>query len=404
MKKLLIYIIALTIHMPISWSSDSEEELPMDISEYANSFLTSSLADILGNEQPNNSAKMNNDTLELFSYPYEKEYLQPKSPPFAKVRDDISHQFHDKYNLGFEDPILSYTTEEMKFFDLNKEETNNSISLEMACATFKEYLLSDFSTYLTLKKKLLYIDKFIPSDFRELKNEVKFHEKVFYPQEDIRWHDYFLNFIYNKIIFPCQRNNLNLAKYNPVRPAHRNALLRELRKLHPCALQICKLLAECPPTLFLANEDQLRRLHPNFYKDFQIINQIKTNAASNQQIRQNTNDNNVSILGNRTPQSYDNTNAKNASVILPGLNNNFLDNIPPNAASDFTAETPADYNQQIVNKNLSTSNVQEGCIEMDNLLDNSSVKDFPPTENALIYKISDEASLGESYKNADKNH
>ncbi|MDP3532896.1 MAG: hypothetical protein Q8S31_06365 [Alphaproteobacteria bacterium] len=373
-----------------------------DSSEFLNSFLTSSLTDILGNQSPNNNAKMNNDTLDLFTYPYEKEYLQPKSPPFAGVFDDISHHFHDKYNLGFEDPILSHTNEEINFFDLNKEETNIQISLKNTCATFKECLLSGFSNYLTLKKKLLYIHKFMPSDFRELKNEVKFHEKGFYPQEDIEWHDYFLNFIYNKIIFPCQNNNLNLEKYNPARPTHRNALLRELRKSHPCALQICNLLAECPPTLFLANEDQLRRLHPNFYKDFQIINQIKTNAASNQQIRQNTNDNNVSILGNRMPQSYDNTNAKNVSVILPGLNNNFLDNIPPNAASDFTAETPADYNQQIVNKNLPTFNVQEGCIEMDNLLDNSSVKDFPPTENALIYKISDEASLGESYENTHK--
>ncbi|MDP1975845.1 MAG: hypothetical protein Q8K37_07750, partial [Alphaproteobacteria bacterium] len=184
MKKLLIYIIALTIHMPISWSSDSEEELPMDISEYANSFLTSSLADILGNEQPNNNAKINNDTLELFSYPYEKEYLQPKSPPFAGVFDDISHHSHDKYNLGFEDPILSYTTEEMKFFDLNKEQ-NVSISNANICITFKECLLNGFSTYLSLKRKLLYIHKFMPSDFRELKNEMKFHEKVFYPQEDI---------------------------------------------------------------------------------------------------------------------------------------------------------------------------------------------------------------------------
>ncbi|MDP1975153.1 MAG: hypothetical protein Q8K37_04205, partial [Alphaproteobacteria bacterium] len=161
---------------------------------------------------------------------------------------------------------------------------------------------------------------------------------------------------------------------------------------------ICNLLAECPPTLFLANEDQLRRLHPNFYKDFQIINQIKTNAASNQQIRQNTNDNNTSTLGNRTPQSYDNTNAKNASVILPGLNNNFLDNIPANAASDFTAEPPADYTQQIVNKKLPTSNEQPSCLEIDNPLDNSRAKDLLTTENALIYKISDESSLVESYE------
>ena len=175
--------------------------------------------------------------------------IPAESPDLSRAFEEISDS-NFEYYLGLGNSFLSYTNEEIEFIDINEEQPNGSNSPENICHTFKELISDSFSDYLILKKKILYIQKFMPSDFNELKRNIKLREKSFSLQQEIQWADSFLNFIYTEIIHPSQRKNLNLEQYNPTNAADRNPLLSELQKLDPCALFLSDLLACCPTALF----------------------------------------------------------------------------------------------------------------------------------------------------------
>ena len=170
-------------------------------------------------------------------------------------------------NLIFQRVVLE-TKEEIDFFNLIEEKNKNTASYENICTEFKESVSGVFLTYLNLKKKLLYLYKFMPSALHQFKNDLILYEEILHLKNDIQLLDYFEDFIYLKIIHPCQNKNLNLDKYEPARNEDRKILLFELQKLHPCAFALFGLLTSCPTTIYLENEYQLYDVYPNFYKKY----------------------------------------------------------------------------------------------------------------------------------------
>ena len=280
MKKLIIYIIALSILSPVCWATHSEKD-------FASAILASmSLASHLEEDftydltpEPLIPFYTNLDSISGGS-DSEEDFA---SDVLTSIARKNSQGKGFTYNSRPEPLVHPYKKKEIEFLDLNEDQTNTSASDENICTVFKESLVNGFSTYLTLKNKFLYINKFMPSDFSKLKNELKLHQKESHPKEDIQWPDYFLNFIYIKMIYPCQSNNLNIEKYNLKNSADQNAILLELQKLHPCASSLYTLLARCPTAIFLENEDRLIHLYPNFHKNYQATRQNKTNISSSMQ-------------------------------------------------------------------------------------------------------------------------
>ena len=96
MKKLLIYSIVLIIHIPVCWASDSEEELTIDLSNYMDSLLESSIADVLRDDPPKNNA---NNSL-ILGKRSESGYSPPAPKKVKRTCSKKNEPFQE--NLSFD--------------------------------------------------------------------------------------------------------------------------------------------------------------------------------------------------------------------------------------------------------------------------------------------------------------
>ena len=254
----------------LSWSSDSEDDESYEYSKYTSSRFRS----------PDINRSFTNECISNYEF---RDHTSPtilnnnnsdSNDEFPEVSRHTNQ--NDSDNLETVALVPSYTNEEKAFFDVPIEDTNSSTDYQDISIAFKECLADDFSTYLMLKNKLLYMNHFLKAQFNDLQRHVKLQEQSSNPNVDPSEHDYFLTFIYNKIIYRSKTYPLNLKDCDTSKSRDIQTIFDHLPKFHPCVLFLCSLLGRCPTTIFLENKNELAALYPNFYQDYQ---EIKENAG-----------------------------------------------------------------------------------------------------------------------------
>ncbi|MCA9507455.1 MAG: hypothetical protein KC505_03415 [Myxococcales bacterium] len=144
-----------------------------------------------------------------------------------------------------------YRTSDVKDID---DGNNNIINDESSLKSIK----NNFSTYLMIKKKILYVQKFCTSSVESLVESFKKNDVCFASSQETNLkgkHILFLNYVFCEIL-----NYEDTTQTNKLSEAHDVQIS-----------QLISLLSSAPTVVF-DDEKDLHKSYPHFYQDYQSIN------------------------------------------------------------------------------------------------------------------------------------
>ncbi|MDP1724977.1 MAG: hypothetical protein Q8L85_09790 [Alphaproteobacteria bacterium] len=239
-----------------------------------------------GSGDENNFEK--DTTIEEYNIPTDNEFINIFDTLFSDIEiEDV--EFNPKIKDSFFDTYeeeYPLTELENNFYFVTEENTKNKVTHQDICHSFLQCINDDFASYLSIKKKLIYINALKLNEFNALKEKIAACDNFSHVSyDDFIWHGYLLSFINFNIFYKTQSYKDILLQYDLKIQSHRDDIITKMQTTHPSTLFLCELLAFCPEYSFMQNDETLKCTYPSFYNDYMLQkNNISSQAIQIEQI------------------------------------------------------------------------------------------------------------------------